>query len=556
MSPMTPPSLRAQTTSVVAVLGAARTPLTSSGDDFARALRQETVDRPAARPREVARPEREPYRPVDRPVSRPVVRDTTEAARSARADARRVDDRRAAAAAAGPTDRTAPADRTSRAARDASDRAGEPGSTASATAQPATGSPVTQSPALPHTEAGLSGSDLLGAALAAGDPGAGVGLLGSGADAAEMLVRGATVATPLDAAAAATTASAASATSAASAATGGGAVSTTDAASLLATGSVGTAPSPGGVAPGAGSAAIGSAVIGTGALGAGALSGAQSAAASALAAAATAAPATTSDDRAASATASALLATSAPTTQPGLQPAPVAAPVLPAEAAVLVPGALGGGSSAATGGGAGGSGSGGAMTEGMAPVTAPAPAAGQSGAFAQTLTGLSGAAATTATTAPSAAGPAAQPSFVEQVRGPVLALRTAAPGEHLLTLKVTPDNLGPVQVRAHIGPDGIRIELVGATDAAREGLRNLLTDLRRDLAGTGMNASLSLGSDSAPGGRTGQGAPGDLGSAGDGSAQARPGRQAAAAREVTTPDLPSATARPTSSGAHGVDILT
>lgn len=541
MSPVTPSGVRVQTSPLAGVQGAAR-PASRSGDDFARALRQETVDRPAARPREMARPEREAYRPADRPTDRPtprpVVRDTTEASRSARADARRVDDRRAVAA--GPTDRRDGVD------LDASDRAGEPGSTASTAAQQATGSPVTQPTAQAPSEAGLPGSDLLGAALSAGDPGTGVALLGSGADAAEMLVRGA-AAVPLDAAASTTAAGATTA-----AATGGAAI-VTDAASLLATGAAGTTTLPG--APGAGSAAIG-----TGALGSGALTSAQTPATSALAtaAAATAAQAATSDVPAAGApaAASALLATSAPITPTAL-PSPATGPAVPVEAAVLVPGALGSGSSAtgggATGGGAGGFGSGAATTEGMAQVVAPAPGAGLGGAFAQTLTGVGGAAATTA---PSAAGPTAQASFAEQVRGPVLALRTAAPGEHMLTLKVTPDNLGPVQVRAHIGPDGIRIELVGATDAAREGLRNLLTDLRRDLAGTGMNASLSLGTDSGPGGRSGQGAPGDLGSTGDGSAQARPGRTAAAAREVTTPDLPPVPARPTSSGAHGVDILT
>ena len=171
--------------------------------------------------------------------------------------------------------------------------------------------------------------------------------------------------------------------------------------------------------------------------------------------------------------------------------------------------------------------------------------------FAQVVAGLSGVERTAASATTT---PTGQASLAEQVRGPVLALRTAAPGEHVLTLKVTPENLGPVQVRAHIGAEGIRIELVGATDAAREGLRNLLTDLRRDLAGTGMNASLSLGADSGPGGRSGQGA--DLGWTGDGSGRARsaPSAGTTATRDPHT--APAVPVTPTSSGAHGVDILT
>ena len=67
-----------------------------------------------------------------------------------------------------------------------------------------------------------------------------------------------------------------------------------------------------------------------------------------------------------------------------------------------------------------------------------------------------------------------------------------------MTLSVTPDNLGPVTVRAHVGADGIRIELFAPSDAGREALRSLLADLRRDLTGSGMNASLSLSSHEAP----------------------------------------------------------
>src|SRR5699024_4353144 len=138
-----------------------------------------------------------------------------------------------------------------------------------------------------------------------------------------------------------------------------------------------------------------------------------------------------------------------------------------------------------------------------------------------------------------------------------------APGEHMLTLRVDPDHLGPVQVRAHIGADGIRIELVGATDAARDSLRGLLTDLRRDLSATGMNATLTPAADTAgqqsrnPGGAADlfggqQGARGETGTPGGTQAQRDRGASA-----WTAPDQShdARSAASTSHGALGVDVL-
>jgi flagellar hook-length control protein FliK len=73
-----------------------------------------------------------------------------------------------------------------------------------------------------------------------------------------------------------------------------------------------------------------------------------------------------------------------------------------------------------------------------------------------------------------------------------------------MTLSVTPENLGPVTVRAHVSPDGIRVELFAPNDAGREALRSILTDLRRDLSGAGMNTSLSLSAQDQPGSETGR----------------------------------------------------
>lgn len=67
-----------------------------------------------------------------------------------------------------------------------------------------------------------------------------------------------------------------------------------------------------------------------------------------------------------------------------------------------------------------------------------------------------------------------------------------------MTLAVTPDDFGPVTVKAVITADGVKMELFASTDAGRDALRSAMTDLRRDLAGTGMNASLDLSSRDAP----------------------------------------------------------
>ncbi|MEO7123785.1 MAG: flagellar hook-length control protein FliK [Lacisediminihabitans sp.] len=94
---------------------------------------------------------------------------------------------------------------------------------------------------------------------------------------------------------------------------------------------------------------------------------------------------------------------------------------------------------------------------------------------------------------------AAAPPLATQISPPIVALTTAAAGEHVLTLSVTPDNLGPVTVRAHISATGMHVELFAPNDLGRDALRVIMPDLRRDLAGTGMSANLQLSPDNQPG---------------------------------------------------------
>lgn len=124
--------------------------------------------------------------------------------------------------------------------------------------------------------------------------------------------------------------------------------------------------------------------------------------------------------------------------------------------------------------------------------------------------------ATTPTSAPAAPQAPADVPLAEQLSGRLTSLRSAGPGQHILTLRVDPESIGPVRVVAHIGADGVRIELFGATDQAREALRQAMPDLRRDLVAAGLPGGLDLGTGSGPGLR-GQGTGTGTGTGTDGS---------------------------------------
>ncbi|QEE60187.1 flagellar hook-length control protein FliK [Salinibacterium sp. dk2585] len=126
------------------------------------------------------------------------------------------------------------------------------------------------------------------------------------------------------------------------------------------------------------------------------------------------------------------------------------------------------------------------------------------------LDGAGAAVAPGAATSVSQSGPATAPAlaptpvpqdFSAQLAKPIAHIRSAGAGEHVITVNVTPENLGPVTVRAHLGADGMRIELLAPSEAGREALKAILGDLRRDLAGLGVaTSSLSTGGQSAQAG--------------------------------------------------------
>lgn len=143
-------------------------------------------------------------------------------------------------------------------------------------------------------------------------------------------------------------------------------------------------------------------------------------------------------------------------------------------------------------------------------------------------------------------------ALAPQLAKPIFTLAAAAPGEHVMTVKVTPENLGPVTVQAHIGADGVRVELFTPTDAGRAAVQAVLPDLRRDLADAGLAASLDLSDHSAP---QGSGDRGSDDSGGDDGG--RRGRRAARAAVVLGARASPARAAPilASGGAAGLDIL-
>ena len=139
----------------------------------------------------------------------------------------------------------------------------------------------------------------------------------------------------------------------------------------------------------------------------------------------------------------------------------------------------------------------GPVTSGTASGTAGAALAGAPGMLPTPVTAP---APTGVASAPTAPGSTATPVPLSgQVARPLFSLAAAGPGEHTMSISVSPDDLGPVVVRAQINSSGVRLELFAPTDAAREALRLILPELRRDLAGGGLPASLDLSSRNLPG---------------------------------------------------------
>jgi len=145
----------------------------------------------------------------------------------------------------------------------------------------------------------------------------------------------------------------------------------------------------------------------------------------------------------------------------------------------------------------------------------------------------------------SASQPALPVPLSTQLTGQLTSLRQLPQGEHILTLTVNPETFGPVKVVAHITQHGVSLELFGASDQARAALKAALPDLRRDLAGAGLEPHLELGSGSGSG-AGGRDAMGDSSSfAGNGNTPQRPAHSplAGSAPAAASTSAPNATRR-------------
>jgi flagellar hook-length control protein FliK len=91
------------------------------------------------------------------------------------------------------------------------------------------------------------------------------------------------------------------------------------------------------------------------------------------------------------------------------------------------------------------------------------------------------------------AGPSAPaapaPPVSGQVAQQVAVLRTAPDGTHTMTVVLTPETLGPVEVQVTLSQGAVDLSLRSATEAGRVALLEALPDLRRDLAGAGLTCT-------------------------------------------------------------------
>ncbi|WP_460564244.1 flagellar hook-length control protein FliK, partial [Geodermatophilus arenarius] len=137
-----------------------------------------------------------------------------------------------------------------------------------------------------------------------------------------------------------------------------------------------------------------------------------------------------------------------------------------------------------------------------APAAAPVPAAADPGAQERDPgtsggTPLSAVPAPAPVPAPASATPAAaparpdvpQPPVAAQVAPTVATLAAGPDGTHTMTLVLTPETLGPVEVRVTVHSGTVELSLRGASDAGRAALLDALPDLRRDLEASGLTCS-------------------------------------------------------------------
>jgi flagellar hook-length control protein FliK len=146
-----------------------------------------------------------------------------------------------------------------------------------------------------------------------------------------------------------------------------------------------------------------------------------------------------------------------------------------------------------------------------------------------------------AAVAPAAPADPAEPTLAAQLTPPIAALAARGDGEHVVTVRVTPENLGAVTVRAHVVAGSMKVELFAAEPHARDALSAMLPDLRRDLAGTDGtgSATVGLGGGDASARSVARGSGSERGSAGSGRPAGSPSAAPAPSSTARSPWRPA-----------------
>jgi flagellar hook-length control protein FliK len=119
-------------------------------------------------------------------------------------------------------------------------------------------------------------------------------------------------------------------------------------------------------------------------------------------------------------------------------------------------------------------------------------------ASAASVGGISSVSAASAT-APTSFAQNYPPLQQQQLAQPIITLSQSGAGEHILQVRVAPDDLGPVTVQAHVSDSGVRIELFAPNDDSRDAIKQILPDLRKDLNQSAGGGSVDVSDRNAPG---------------------------------------------------------
>jgi len=242
------------------------------------------------------------------------------------------------------------------------------------------------------------------------------------------------------------------------------------------------------------------------------------------------------------------LAATAPVAVPATTPSTGDASTAPAAAPTTASGALPVAAPPGSGGTAAdsGSGSGAGTRDDGTPATDAVQTTGQAAAATSTAPVGRSEAATGAAVSHPVSG---------QIARHVAVLRGAPDGSHTMTVVLTPDNLGPVEVSVTVSKGALELTLRGAHEHGRAALLDAVPDLRRDLEAAGLTCSRldvdrggreSFSSSQQHFGRPGEQGPGGRGSQPDRSdGGARPWH-----RSADRGDGPRATTRT----ASGLDV--